>query len=184
MKYLKLFEDHSKLYTQIDYNEYKESYKSLQDFSKKYANRISEIFNGYKHTDFIEDSNKTKCINVVIDKSGKVLNYDDLNDGDYDNSEIFDMVILKYRKKGIRYNTSVLFGVDMNITQNDDGWFYVKYGYYIPDKTNPLITPITFYKCDQIDGLLNFICDMIERGTDISVGIPGMPHGAEGYYYN
>jgi len=180
MKYLKLFEDHSKLYTQIDYNEYKESYKSLQDFSKKYANRISEIFNGYKHTDFIEDSNKTKCINVVIDKSGKVLNYDDLNDGDYDNSEIFDMVILKYRKKGIIDNIHVLFDADMKITQNDDGWYYVQYNYHIPDRT----TPITFYKCDQIDGLLNFICDMIERGTNLNIRMPGMPHGAEGYYYN
>lgn len=175
MKYLKLFEDHSKLYTQIDYNEYVESYKSLQDFSKKYANRISEIFNDYKHTDFIEDSNKTKCINVVIDKSGKVLNYDDLNDGDYDNSEIFDMVILKYRKKGIIDSKYVFFDVDMNITQNEDGWFYVS---YIPDRT----TPITFYKCDQIDGLLNFICDIIERGTDIET--PEMPDDEEGYWYN
>lgn len=180
MKYLKLFEDHPKLYTQIGYNEYKESCKSLQDFSKKYANRISEIFNGYKHTDFIEDYHNTKCINVVIDKSGKVLNYDDLNDGDYDNSEIFDMVILKYRKKGIIDNTYVFFDVAMSITQNEDGWFYVKYSYYIPDRT----TPITFYKCDQIDGLLNFICDIIERGTNLNIRMPGMPHGAEGYYYN
>ncbi len=178
MKYLKLFEDHSKLYTQIDYNEYKESYKSLQNFSKRYTNRISEILKDYKNTDFIEDYHNTKCINVVIDKSGKVLNYDDLNDGDYDNSEIFDMVILKYRKKGIIDNIHVLFDADMKITQNDDGWYYVQYNYHIPDRT----TPITFYKCDQIDGLLNFICDIIERGTDIET--PEMPDDEEGYWYN
>jgi len=179
MKYLKLFEDHSKLYTEIDYNEYKESYKSLQDFSKKYTSRISEILNDYKNTDFIEDS-ETKCINVVMDRHGKLLNYDDLNDGDYDNSDIFDTIILKYKKKGIIDNKYVFFDVDMNITQNEDGWFYVKYSYYIPDRT----TPITFYKCDQIDGLLNFICDIIERGTNLNIRMPGMPHGAEGYYYN
>lgn len=169
MKYLKLFEDHSKLYTQVEYEEYKKNYKNLQDFSKKYSNRISEILKDYKNTDFLEDYDGTGSYNAVIDKSGKILDYNYLSINPknrprhYNDSDIFDIMILKYRKKGIIDNNYVLFNVYMEITQNEDGWFYVKYSYYIPDR----VTPITFYKCDQFDGLLSFICDRIERGTDI-----------------
>ena len=61
------------------------------------------------------------------------------------------------------------------IMKTADEWYYV-FDMHAVDLTNK------YYKCDQIDGLLNFICDIIERGTDIET--PEMPDDEEGYWYN
>lgn len=163
----------SKLYTQIDYNGYREGYKNAKDFSDKYSNRILDIIADYKNGNFLEygdtptssfthpkkfPSGRKNLYSAAMDRIGNILSYDELVELNYSDFDLFNIIILEYTKKGFIGNKYILYGIEMQIIENEDDWFYVKVSLYIRDRT----TPVLYYKCDQFDGLLNFICDIIE----------------------
>ena len=155
MRHIKLFESHSKLYEKISYQLYRDRLPNLDNFERKYGNRLLEMLKHYKETDLLMEYDKTGLYHQVVNKNGRQHDWtDEINYDEY------SAVRLTYGKR-ILYDKYTNVYVTLNISQSKDEYFYVEYSYLILDRE----TPIEYYKCDQIEGLLQLVCDKIESRT-------------------
>lgn len=156
MKYILEYNKYSEIYIQTTYKDYRDSFSYIVEFNRNFANSIEDTFKRYQENNIINDDPNSGLFVEYRDKDGHKITDHNYQDG-------YTCLIVRYKKeilgddKKYKMNSFVI-----DIYQTDDEWFFVSFNEDDKYKQNK----IYYYKCDQIDGILNFICDVMEKPFD------------------
>ena len=162
MRSIKLFEDFNNFYLKITHDEYNNGLNKIESFNRKYGNRILEVIEHHKK--------ELKLDDIDLYVSCKDIN-GDLYTSDGYSDTIYEVPILSYSKNVTK---SEYIRVDIEMIQSEDEYFYTSVTKIKYKNGNPANIPgrnrfqKDFYKCDQFEGLLQFLCDEIENSMTLS----------------
>lgn len=155
MKYILEYKSYDNYYIRINPEEYRNMYSEIFEFSRKNSDLINDTFKYYCDSNILENDHNSGLYSKIRNNRGE-----DIIDLAYEDGST--CIIVKYTKSILNGRKYEKHHFVIDIYQTTDDWFLVCFF----ENSKIKINSLNYYKCDQIDGLLNFICDAFENPFD------------------